>query len=100
LRAFAYLYATCIFFTFGLARKHLSAAIRAHRGGARRLALALLTVLSLALVAANYVIRRIPAGVTRRPGGARFVVSGLADTKAALEKLEGSLAKEAPEFCR
>jgi hypothetical protein len=99
LRAFAYLYATCLFFTFGQAREHLPAAIHAHNGHTRRVAVMLLSLLSLATVASNYVLRRIPAGLTRRPGGAKFVVSGLADTRIALERLEGALGKEAPEFC-
>jgi glycosyltransferase involved in cell wall biosynthesis len=100
LRAFAYLYATCLFFTFGQSLVHLPTAIRGHIGRARKVAIALLSILFVVPVAANYVLRRIPAGVTGRPGGARFVVSGLADTRIALERLEIALGREIPEFCK
>jgi hypothetical protein len=100
LRAFGYLYATCLFFTPNLARRNLGAAIRAHGARTKQLAVTLQTLLAVPRVATNYVLRRIPAALTRRPGGARFVVSGLDNIRVALERLGELMGKAAPAFCK
>jgi glycosyltransferase involved in cell wall biosynthesis len=100
LHAFGYLYATCLFFTFHLARRNLGVAIRLHGARTKQLAVTLHTLLAIPRVAMNYVLRRIPAALTRRPGGARHVVSGLENARVALEELGALMGKETPVFCK
>ena len=87
LRSFAHLYAMCLLFTSSQARLFVPNAIRAHGKIGRRFQVALLTVFSVVAILVRYAYEKVPALITRRPGGARYEIAGVSDTNSARERL-------------
>lgn len=96
-KAFAHLYATCLFFTPKQFREVLSA-IKFERNLFQTIFMIALTGLMLNLVVGKYLLEKLPLVIYRKPGGAKYQISGLSDSSEATNEISSWFGKNKIKF--